>query len=76
MTRCVHRAQSDDSELLAQTQQQWCSGKMSNFDYLSFLNARAGRTVNDLTQYPVFPWVLSDYTSAELDQSTLGLRRT
>jgi hypothetical protein len=27
----------------------------------------AGRTFNDLTQYPVFPWVLADYTSDELN---------
>lgn len=27
----------------------------------------AGRSYNDITQYPVFPWVLADYTSAELD---------
>lgn len=27
----------------------------------------AGRSYNDITQYPVFPWVLSDYTSNELD---------
>ncbi|KAI9692707.1 MAG: hypothetical protein M1820_009458 [Bogoriella megaspora] len=27
----------------------------------------AGRTFNDFTQYPVFPWVLADYTSEELD---------
>jgi hypothetical protein len=27
----------------------------------------AGRTFNDLTQYPVFPWVLADYTSEDLD---------
>ena len=26
-----------------------------------------GRTYNDLNQYPVFPWVLRDYTSAVLD---------
>mmetsp|Transcript_26406 Transcript_26406/g.39141 ORF Transcript_26406/g.39141 Transcript_26406/m.39141 type:complete len:734 (+) Transcript_26406:2-2203(+) len=31
------------------------------------LNIMAGRTFNDLTQYPVFPWVLSDYTSETLD---------
>jgi hypothetical protein len=34
-----------------------------------FLNASAGRTYNDLTNYPVFPWILNDYTSAELDLS-------
>lgn len=27
----------------------------------------ADRTTNDLTQYPVFPWVLSDYLSQEID---------
>lgn len=31
------------------------------------LNTLAGRSFNDLTQYPVFPWVLCDYTSEELD---------
>lgn len=31
------------------------------------LNKMAGRTFNDITQYPVFPWVLADYTSEELD---------
>jgi hypothetical protein len=31
------------------------------------LNTLAGRTYNDLSQYPVFPWVLADYASEELD---------
>lgn len=31
------------------------------------LNTLAGRSYNDLMQYPVFPWILADYTSAELD---------
>lgn len=31
------------------------------------MNTLAGRTYNDLSQYPVFPWILADYTSAELD---------
>lgn len=29
----------------------------------------ADRSYNDLTQYPVFPWVLNDYTSENLDLS-------
>lgn len=28
-----------------------------------------GRTYNDLSQYPVFPWVLTNYDSPELDLS-------
>ncbi len=40
---------------------------MSNFEYLMQLNRIAGRSFNDLSQYPIFPWILSDYLSAELD---------
>jgi beige protein homolog 1 len=47
----------------------WQKGEISNFHYLMLVNTMAGRTYNDLTQYPVFPWVLADYTSEELDLS-------
>uniref|UniRef100_A0A673H1K1 Neurobeachin-like protein 2 n=1 Tax=Sinocyclocheilus rhinocerous TaxID=307959 RepID=A0A673H1K1_9TELE len=49
--------------------QKWMNREISNFDYLMQLNTIAGRTYNDLAQYPVFPWILSDYTSEELDLS-------
>eukprot|EP00727_Mastigamoeba_balamuthi_P006242 m51a1_g2237 putative wd repeat and fyve domain-containing protein 3 (4017) ;mRNA; f:264190-277056 len=52
---------------LAAVTQQWVEGKITNFAYLMHLNTVAGRTFNDLTQYPVFPWVIADYTSEELD---------
>ena len=45
----------------------WQNGLISNFDYLMYLNHMADRTFNDLTQYPVFPWVLRDYVSPTLD---------
>jgi hypothetical protein len=45
----------------------WVRGEMSNFDYIMELNTRSGRSYNDMTQYPVFPWVLSDYTSEAID---------
>ena len=47
----------------------WMKGEISNFHYLMLVNTMAGRTFNDLTQYPVFPWVIADYTSKELDLS-------
>jgi hypothetical protein len=31
------------------------------------LNTLAGRSYNDLMQYPIFPWILADYDSEELD---------
>ncbi|CAG9580943.1 conserved hypothetical protein [Leishmania major strain Friedlin] len=45
----------------------WATGLLSNYEYLRFLNEAAGRTNRDLNQYPVFPWVLANYTSATLD---------
>ena len=45
----------------------WRKRKISNFQYLMQLNIMAGRTFNDITQYPVFPWVLADFTSETLD---------
>lgn len=38
-------------------------GEISNFQYLMHLNTLAGRSYNDLMQYPVFPWILADYDS-------------
>jgi factor associated with neutral sphingomyelinase activation len=35
----------------------------------------ANRSFNDLAQYPVFPWVLNDYTSEELDLSDPDIYR-
>eukprot|EP01116_Phalansterium_solitarium_P018809 TRINITY_DN5106_c0_g1_i2.p1 TRINITY_DN5106_c0_g1~~TRINITY_DN5106_c0_g1_i2.p1 ORF type:complete len:2201 (-),score=900.22 TRINITY_DN5106_c0_g1_i2:184-6786(-) len=46
--------------------QLWVQRKISNFDYLMFLNTVSGRTYNDLAQYPVFPWVLTDYGSDQI----------
>ncbi|EFC36198.1 predicted protein [Naegleria gruberi] len=49
--------------------QKWVEGTISNFEYLMHLNILAGRSFNDLTQYPVFPFILRDYDSKELDLS-------
>ncbi|VUZ46443.1 unnamed protein product, partial [Hymenolepis diminuta] len=49
--------------------QRWVRGDISNFQYLMYLNTQAGRSYNDLMQYPIFPWVLADYTSLHLDLS-------
>jgi len=45
----------------------WQSGSISNYDYLLYLNSLADRSFNDLSQYPVMPWVIQDYTSAQID---------
>ena len=53
----------------------WRRGRVSNFEYLMFLNREAGRSFKDLTQYPVFPWIIRDYTSQTLDLSNPAVYR-
>ncbi|PPQ94175.1 hypothetical protein CVT25_003811 [Psilocybe cyanescens] len=55
------------SDELSTATRKWQAREISNFAYLSILNQISGRTPSDATQYPVFPWVLSDYTSKILD---------
>lgn len=57
------------SSLIGETSvtQRWIRGEISNFQYLMNLNTIAGRSYNDLMQYPIFPWILADYSSSSLD---------
>ncbi|KAJ3447665.1 beige/beach-related [Anaeramoeba flamelloides] len=45
----------------------WVNREMSNFEYLMKLNTIAGRTFCDVSQYPIFPWVIANYVSKELN---------
>ena len=36
-------------------------------EFLLLVNKFSGRSFNDLSQYPIFPWVLTDYKSNILD---------
>ena len=51
----------------AKITERWMNGQLSNYEYLMYVNIFAGRSFNDLSQYPVFPWILSDYSSKELN---------
>ncbi|XP_042325199.1 lysosomal-trafficking regulator isoform X2 [Sceloporus undulatus] len=53
----------------------WYTGQITNFEYLTHLNKHAGRSFNDLMQYPVFPFILSDYTSETLDLNDPSIYR-
>jgi hypothetical protein len=55
------------SAALKKLQNQWLSGEISNFSYLLNLNYIAGRSFNDLNQYPIFPWILQQYNTISLD---------
>ncbi|CAK9169218.1 unnamed protein product, partial [Ilex paraguariensis] len=65
----IYLATQRPEQLLKRTQlmERWARWEISNFEYLMQLNTLAGRSYNDITQYPVFPWILSDYNSKTLD---------
>lgn len=44
--------------------ERWMQWRLSNFEYITLLNQLAGRSYNDLSQYPVFPWIILDFMSA------------
>ncbi|KAL6629117.1 hypothetical protein ACP70R_028882 [Stipagrostis hirtigluma subsp. patula] len=54
-------------EMAESARERWRRREISNFEYLMILNTLAGRSYNDLTQYPIFPWILADYSSEKLD---------
>jgi hypothetical protein len=60
---------------LSDAVQLWREGLLTNWEYLMQLNKRAGRSYNDLMQYPVFPFVIADYTSQVLDLTDLLVYR-
>ena len=39
----------------------WKNWEISNFEFLMWLNIYGNRSYNDISQYPVFPWVLGSY---------------
>lgn len=53
----------------------WRAGGISNYEYLTRLNDAAGRSFNDLAHYPVFPWIIADYSSPSLDLTKVSTFR-
>ena len=65
----VKTYESVTSRFLSASTKLWLKGELSNFDYLMILNIASGRSFQDLTSYPVFPWIIADYKSETLNLS-------
>ena len=53
----------------------WIKNKISNYDYIMALNYLSGRSLNDLTQYYIFPWILKDFEHNILNWFSSSLYR-
>lgn len=47
--------------------EKWIKREISNFEYLMSLNVYSGRSFLATSQYPLFPWILVDFSSKELE---------
>jgi len=47
--------------------EKWAEGLISNFEYLMLLNKYGGRSFHDVRQYPIFPWIISNYEDDKID---------
>ncbi|XP_045768851.1 lysosomal-trafficking regulator isoform X1 [Maniola jurtina] len=63
----AHLPNKTEQDSLAEAMNQWRNGTITNWEYLMMLNGLAGRSYNDLMQYPVFPFIIADYASKILD---------
>lgn len=45
----------------------WSTRQISTFEYLMWINELSGRSMNNLNAYPIFPWILNDYSSEKID---------
>ena len=50
--------------------EEWQNNYISTLEYLMWLNIYSGRSFNDLTQYPVFPWIITNYSSDKINLET------
>ena len=53
----------------------WSKNKISNYDYLMALNCFSGRSLNDLTQYFIFPWIIKNFDHNILNWFSSSLYR-
>ncbi|OHT14214.1 Beige/BEACH domain containing protein [Tritrichomonas foetus] len=53
----------------------WVSREISTFEYLMWINELSGRSMNNLNAYPVFPWILSNYSCEKLDLNDTSIYR-
>ena len=49
------------STFLSDVSDLWAKNKISNFDYIMLLNILSGRSLNNLSQYFIFPRLLNNY---------------
>ena len=61
------------SETLSAKVAEWANWKVSNFEMLMFFNLVSSRSYNNVTQYPVFPWIIKSYLDSKIKPRELSV---
>lgn len=66
---CYQKLNESTEDLMKRLKidEKWQNNVFSNFEYIMIVNLLAGRSLQDITQYPVYPWVLNYYDSSSFD---------
>ena len=54
--------------------EKWKEWKITNYEMLMWLNIYGNRSFNDISQYPVFPWILNSYQDPLKNDESDNLR--
>ena len=60
-TEAIHSKKKNKKTKLSKKIEMWKNWEINNFELLMWLNIYGNRSYNDISQYPVFPWILSNY---------------
>jgi len=70
----VHDSTPNDFLEKMQIFQKWKCNEISNFEFVMYINMACGRSFKDRYQYPIFPWIISDYQMNSFSMSKETLR--
>ena len=51
--------------------EKWQNYNISTLEYLMWMNIYSGRSFDDLNQYPVFPWIITNYSNDKISQNDI-----
>jgi len=63
------------SSFLSDVYELWTKNKISNYDYIVLLNILSGRSLNNLSQYFIFPRLLNDFNHTILNWISSSIYR-
>ena len=56
-------------------EEKWCNYQITSLEYLMRLNLIGNRSFIDLTQYPIFPWIITNYSNEQIDNLEKEIRK-